>query len=86
MGRRKTLTDAAIAKLEVRAKSCSVPDPELPGHYIRVWPSGSKSFAAAARAPHGKQIWHSIGLTSVHRLTEARALAREAIKAIRRGP
>ena len=40
MPRRKTLTDAAIAKLPPRPKPYTVPDPELPGHYLRVRPTG----------------------------------------------
>ena len=85
MPRRKTLTDAAIAKLEPKAKTYTVPDPELPGLYVRVWPSGVKSFAAVARAPHGKQVWHSIGASPVVTIAQARTEARKAITAIRAG-
>jgi hypothetical protein len=79
------LTDEAIASLEPRPEAYSVPDPELPGHYVRVRPSGAKTFTAVTRNRHGKQIWHTIGRTYLYTLAEARARAREAIKAIREG-
>ena len=85
MGRRKTLTDGQIAKLSPRPKPFTVPDPELPGHYVRVRPTGAKVFVAVARAPSGKQVWHTIGPGSLYSIAEARGKAREAIKAIREG-
>ena len=85
MARRKTLTDAQIAKLEARKKPYTVPDPELPGHYIRVRPNGNKVFCAVARAPSGKQVWHTIGASTLYMVAEARAKARDAIKAIKEG-
>jgi integrase len=83
--RRKSLSDAAIAALKPRPKGYTVPDPELPGHYLRVRPTGAKSFVAVARAPHGKQLWHTIGSASLYTIGEARGMARDAIKAIRAG-
>ena len=80
MGRRKTLTDAQIAKLSSRPKPYTVPDPELPGHYVRVRPTGAKVFVAVARAPSGKQVWHTIGPASLYSIAESRGKAREAIK------
>ena len=85
MGRRKTMTDGQIAKLSPRPKPFTVPDPELPGHYVRVRPTGAKVFVAVARAPSGKQVWHTIGPGSLYSIAEARGKAREAIKAIREG-
>ena len=85
MGRRKTMTDGQIAKLSPRPKPFTVPDPELPGHYVRVRPTGAKVFVAVARAPSGKQVWHTIGPASLYSIAEARGKAREAIKAIREG-
>ena len=87
MPRRKTLSDSAIAKLEPRpgVKAYSIPDPELPGHYVRVWASGAKSFAAVARAPSGKQVWHSIGAAPLFTIAKARTEARKAMLAIREG-
>ena len=59
---RRTLTDKGVAALKP-SESCSVPDPEMPGHYIRVMPPGQE-LRGIARAPNGKQVWHTIG-TSV---------------------
>src|SRR5262252_9982872 len=83
MPRRKTLTDAAIASLAPSNKP--YPDPELPGHYIRVRPTGTKTFVAVSRAPSGKQVWHTIGASTLYSVKEAREKAREAIKAIKEG-
>ena len=85
MARRKTLTDDAIASLKAKAKPYALPDPELAGHYIRVRPTGAKTFVAVARAPSGKQVWHTIGPASLYSVAEAREKAREAIKGIREG-
>jgi integrase len=80
MPRRKTFN---IEGLEPRQSP--YPDPELPGHYIRVRPTGIKTFVAVARAQSGKQIWHTIGPSTLYTITEAREKARDAIKAIREG-
>ncbi|MCZ6608133.1 MAG: Arm DNA-binding domain-containing protein, partial [Alphaproteobacteria bacterium] len=61
MVRRKTLTDTMVAKLKPGPKRITLPDPELRGHYVRIAPTGAKSFVAVAREPHGKQIWATIG-------------------------
>ena len=82
---RRTLTDLGVAALKPKAARYNFADPQLPGHYIRVTPSGRKSFAVVTRDPNGKQIWHTIGSTSLHTIGEARELAREAIKAIKAG-
>jgi len=83
MARRKTLTDAGVKALSPR--TTPYPDPELPGHYIRVRPTGIKTFVAVARAQSGKQIWHTIGPSTLYTIEQAREKAREAIKAIRDG-
>ena len=83
MARRKILTDEQIAKLAPR--SSAYPDPELAGHYIRVRPTGRRVFCVVARDPNGKQVWHTLGDGSVYNVAEARAAAREAIKAIKTG-
>jgi integrase len=85
MPRRKSLSDAAIAKLSSRPKPYTVPDPGLSGHYVRVRPTGAKVFVAVARAPNGKQVWHTIGASTLYDIEEAREKAREAIKAIKSG-
>ena len=57
----------------------------LAGHYIRVTPTGAKSFTAVARDPRGKQVWHTVGSTDLYTIEDARELARLAIKAIKAG-
>ena len=83
MARRKKLTDAGVKALSPR--TTPYPDPELPGHYIRVRPTGIKTFVAVARSQSGKQIWHTIGPSTLYTIEQAREKAREAIKAVRDG-
>jgi integrase len=85
MGRRRTLSDSQIALLPIKPKPYAAPDPEFAGLYIRIRPSGSKTFCAVARAPSGKQVWATIGPTNIYNVSEARQRAREAIKCIREG-
>jgi integrase len=83
---RKTLTDKGIAALKPRASSrYAFPDPELRGHYVRVQPSGAKTFVTVARDPAGRQVWTTIGATDVMDIDTAREKAREAIRRIREG-
>jgi integrase len=85
MARRQTLSDLGVAALKPSAKRYVFPDPEMPGHYIRVTPNGAKSYVAVARGPNGKQIWATIGTAPLLDVGEARERAREAIKAIKAG-
>jgi hypothetical protein len=57
MARRVRLTDKGVANLKPRVKRYAVSDAEVTGHWIRVQPSGSKSYVAVAIAPSGKQVW-----------------------------
>jgi integrase len=82
---RRTLTDQAIKNLKPKAKRYTVPDPKMAGLYIRVTPKGAKTFAAIARDPRGKQVWHTVGSTDHFKLEDARELARKAINAIKSG-
>jgi integrase len=83
---RKTLTDKGVAALKPRASRYAFPDPELRGHYVRVQPSGRKSFVTVARDPiRGKQVWTVIGAADVVSIEDARDKAREAIKRVRAG-
>ena len=82
---RKTLTDRGVATLKSRRQRYAFPDPELRGHYVRVQPSGAKSFVTVARDPYGKQVWTNIGAADVLNIDEARDKAREAIKRIKAG-
>lgn len=82
---RKSLTDRMVGRLKPGAKRRTIPDPDMRGHYVRIAPSGAKSFVAVARNPDGKQIWATIGAADVIKITEARDVARDAIKRIRAG-
>jgi integrase len=82
---RKTLTDRGVAALKPRARRYPEPDPELAGHYVRVQPSGAKSFCAVARDPSGKQIWTTIGSREIMPIVEARVRAREIMRRVRDG-
>jgi Arm DNA-binding domain len=82
---RKTLTDKGVAALKPRAKLYAHPDPQLPGHYIRVTPAGSKSFVAVARDPRSKQVWTTIGWPKLIKIDDARERARAIIQAVKAG-
>jgi integrase len=55
------------------------------GHYVRVQPSGAKSFVAVTLDPHGKQVWATIGPADVLTIAAAREQARIAISRIKEG-
>jgi len=73
---RRTLTDIGVAALKPRTTRYNLADPQLPGHYVRVHPKRGKSFAVVTRNPAGKQTWHTIGATTLHKIDDARELAR----------
>ena len=82
---RKTLTNKGVAALRPRAQRYTFPDPEMRGHYVRVQPSGARSFVAVTRDSSGKQIWVNLGAADVTTIEEARETARTAIKRIKAG-
>ncbi|HET7448441.1 MAG TPA: site-specific integrase [Methyloceanibacter sp.] len=82
---RKTLTDKSVLALKPRDKLYAQPDPQLPGHYIRVSPTGSRTFVAVTRDPNGKQVWTTIGKAHLIGIEEARAKAREIINRVKGG-
>src|SRR5262249_41643225 len=82
---RKTLTDKGVTALKPRSRRYAAPDPQLTGHYVRVQPSGAKSYVTVARSPTGKQVWTTIAACDVMGIDEARERAREAIKRVRAG-
>ena len=82
---RRSLSDAGVAALKPRAQRYAEPDPELRGHYVRVQPSGAKSFVVVTRDPGGKQVWATIGGADLLGVAEARERAREAIKRVQAG-
>jgi integrase len=82
---RKTLSDRGVAALKPRAQRYAFPDPELTGHWVRVYPTGVKSFCAVTRDPRGKQIWTKLGNADVLSIAEAREQARTVIKRVHAG-
>ena len=79
--KRRHLTDEQIRRLPRKTKRCTLADPELIGHYLRVPPRKSKApitFVAVARH-EGKQVWTTLGTADTLKLTQARELARRAI-------
>ena len=59
--RGKRLSDEGVARLPVKAARYAVPDPELRGHYVRIAPTGTKSFWVVTRDKSGKQRWVRLG-------------------------
>jgi integrase len=82
---RKTLSDKRVAGLKPRPQRYAYPDPEMRGHYVRVQPSGAKSFVAVTLDPHGKQVWSTLGGTDVLGIDEARERARAVLKRVQAG-
>lgn len=82
---RKAITDKGVAALKPRAKRYAYPDPELRGHWIRVQPSGLKSYLAVTRGPDGKQQWTTIGPTDSMPIARAREQARSILERVRSG-
>ena len=85
MARRKTLTDDGVEALKPRSKRYAHPDPELASHYIRVTPSGAKSFVVVTRDRDNRQRWITIGPYPAYTIDAARKRASETIRAIREG-
>ena len=82
---RRTLSDRGVAALKPRAQRYAFPDPELRGHWVRVQPSGVKSFATVARDPAGKQVWTTLGAADAMSIDTAREKARIVLDRVRAG-
>src|SRR5262252_1818426 len=82
---RKTLTDKGVAALKPRAQRYAHPDPELRGHYVRVMPSGQKSFVTVARNRKGTQVWSLVGPADAMDIESAREQARTMLQRVRAG-
>jgi integrase len=82
MARRKRLTDEGVRSLPTRSIRYTHPDPELPCHYIRIQPSGTKSFVVVT---NGGRKWHTIGDAKTYTIEQARERARKIIQAARDG-
>jgi integrase len=81
----RKMSDKGVAALKSRASRYSKPDPELRGLWIRVQPSGNKSFWAVTRNPDGKQVWTFIGPTDGMSIEAAREEARTILSRVRAG-
>jgi integrase len=82
---RKTLSDKGVRALKLRSRGYAFPDPQLVGMYIRVRPSGAKTFTAVTRDPTGRQVWITVGATDKLAIDDARKKARTAIQRVRDG-
>src|SRR5438445_346343 len=84
--RRRRFDDKAVERLRPKPRRYSVPDSEMIGHYVRVMPSGVKSYVAVARDPllH-RQIWTTIASTSHISIEQAREQARSIIARVKAG-
>jgi integrase len=83
----RNFTDKSVALLKPKAKLYVFPDPQLPGHYVRVMPTGIKSYCTIARDPKGKQVWTTLGKIHEFNLEHAREEARKALQRTKRvGP
>jgi len=79
------MSDKTVKALKPRPKRYAVADPELVGHYIRIQPTGAKSFVAVALDPFGRQVWATLGSAGVLGIGAAREKARAAIKRVKAG-
>jgi integrase len=82
---RKTLTDTSVSALKPKQKHYTLPDPGCVGHYVRVNPTGNKSYLAVTRDPSGKQRWVTVGNADHLSIEDARKRAREIIISIKDG-
>jgi integrase len=82
---RKLLTDKGVAALKPRDKLYAHPDPQCQGHYVRVSPTGGKTFLVVARDPNGKQKWVSLGNAAHINIEQARKKAREILTRVKGG-
>jgi Arm domain-containing DNA-binding protein/integrase-like protein len=83
--RRERLTDKQVASLPRRRKRYFHPDPELPGHGVRVLPDGPSSFYVIARDAFRKQRWLRIGGTAELMIEDSREQARAVLKRLKAG-
>jgi integrase len=80
-----TAIDRMVAALPHRRARYFHPDPELPGHGVRVLPEGPSSFYLIARDAFHKQRWVRLGSTAELKIEESREQARAALKRLKAG-
>jgi integrase len=82
----QTISNAIVAKALPRQKEYFIRDNQLRGFYVRVKPSGAKTYGIQARKNRtGSPVSRAIGSTSRYSCKEARTLAREWLQEISQG-
>lgn len=69
----------------VPGKRLTISDPDTRGLYLRVSPTGHRSYTIVALDPRGKQKWAAVGNCDEISLEEARERAREGVRRIKAG-
>src|SRR5262245_60673636 len=75
MARRTRLTDEKVAALPTKSSRYTFADPELPAHYVRIYPTGKKSFVVVQN-----NVWTTIGDARVWTIEKAREKARTILR------
>jgi integrase len=83
--RRKKLTDKQVAELPRKRARYFHPDPEMPGHGVRVYPAGPSAFYVIARDAFHKQRWVRLGGSAEMGIEESREKARTVIGRLKKG-
>lgn len=83
--RREKLTKTMVEKLQPETKEYMLWDTEVPSFFIRVLPSGTKSFGVFYRDERGRQRRRSIGNAAHLHVAEARKKAMFALSDVSRG-
>jgi hypothetical protein len=81
----RNLTDKGVAALKPKKSIYHQRDPLMPGHFIRVRPTGSKQFVAMTRNPNAKQVWNTLGTFPLMTIEDARAKAKDIINRLKGG-
>jgi hypothetical protein len=81
----RNLTDKGVAALKPKKSIYHQRDPLMPGHFIRLRPTGSKQFVAMTRNPNGKQVWNTLGTFPLMTIEDARAKAKDIINRLKGG-
>jgi integrase len=81
----RNLTDKGVAALKSKKSIYHHRDPLMPGHFIRVRPTGSKQFVAMTRDPNGKQVWNTLGTFPLMTIEDARPKAKDIINRVKGG-
>jgi integrase len=81
----RKMTDKGVVALKPREKAYAIPDPELRGLWVKIQPSGTRSFWTITRNPAGRQIWTRVGPADAMGIDTARELARTMLTRVRAG-